>query len=67
MTTDRWEYCRVDRVNEDRGLEQLNKLGQEGWDLQQVVECSKTAGSTGSGARSETQLVAFLRRPWTGR
>jgi hypothetical protein len=67
MSTDRWEYARVDRVNEDRGLEQLSKLGHEGWDLQQVVECNRVAGSTGGGARSETHLVAFLRRPWTGR
>jgi hypothetical protein len=67
MTRDRWEYCRVDRVNEERGVEQMSKLGQEGWDLLQVVTFSKAAGSTGSGAGQESYLVAFLRRPWTGR
>ena len=57
-TQQRWEYMSISRKTDTDLAQELNSLGQDGWDLVTV--------SYARGKKEEMFWTAFLKRPVVG-
>ena len=62
VTPTKWEYMELDRKTQSYLVNELNLLGQEGWELVSVTFLK----GVGSGMGSNEAWIAFLKRPSTG-
>ena len=53
----RWEYCLLERRTETTLVVDMNKEGDQGWELVQILKHEKPKG---------TFWTAFMKRPHTG-
>lgn len=58
----KWEYLQINRKTEEYLVNDLNKLGQSGWEMISV----SFEKSTKSGLGADSSWIAFLKRPCTG-
>jgi len=58
----KWEYMQLARKTEEYLVNDLNKLGQVGWEMIAVSRQKQAK----SGMGSAEAWVAFLKRPFTG-
>jgi len=61
-TRKQWEYMQIARKTEEYLVNDLNKLGQDGWEMIAVSRQKQTK----SGIGASEAWVAFLKRPYTG-
>ena len=52
----KWEYIELTRKTEAYLLEEINEIGQQGWELVSVFN--------GKDRKSDTVWIAFLKRPF---
>jgi len=57
-----WEYMEITRKTESYLVNELNELGQEGWEMISVIFHK----SSKSGLGSSEVWTGFLKRPYTG-
>ncbi len=58
----KWEYMQLNRKTEEYLINDMNKLGEEGWELVAITRQKDAKSGMGAGVA----WVAFLKRPYTG-